>query len=93
MTTLLLRERRVLDENRFAELVIWRLPRALSGSSHRFKYRLAYVVDEVCVVRFDNETGKGDHQHVGDREVAYEFASLDRLLADFWNEIERWSGK
>jgi hypothetical protein len=92
MTTLLLRERRVLDEKRFAELVIWRLPRALPGSSHRFKYRLAYVVDEVCVVRFDNETGKGDHKHVGDRQVAYEFASLDRLLTDFWDEIERGSG-
>ncbi len=34
-----------------------------AGSSHGFKYRLAYVVDGVCVVRYDNEVDKGDHRH------------------------------
>lgn len=69
MARLLLRERRVVAENRFAEIVIWELPRPVSASRHRFKYRLAFVVDEICVLRFDNETGKGDHKHVGDAEV------------------------
>jgi Family of unknown function (DUF6516) len=32
------------------------------------------------VMRYDNETGKGDHKHIGDQEVPYEFADLDRLL-------------
>ena len=90
MPRLLLRERRVLGEDRFAELVVWRLPRALPGSTHRMKYRLAFVVDEVCVLRFDNETGKGDHKHIGEREVAYNFVSFEQLLADFWAEIDRW---
>jgi hypothetical protein len=44
----------------------------------------------VCVLRFDNETGKGDHKHAGEREVAYAFKDLDQLVTDFWNEIERW---
>jgi hypothetical protein len=66
------------------------LPRALPGSTHRLKYRLAFVVDEVCVLRFDNETGKGDHKHIGEREVAYEFVSLAQLLSDFWAETEKW---
>jgi hypothetical protein len=87
---LLLSERRVLDDGRFADLVIWHLPRRLPGSRHAFKYRLAFVVDEVCVLRFDNESGKGDHKHVGAREVPYEFQSLTQLVADFWNEIDRW---
>lgn len=90
MARLLLRERYVLAEERFAEIVIWQLPRAVTGSSHRFKYRLAFVVDEVCVLRFDNETGKGDHKHIGDRQVAYRFTGLDRLIADFWDEVARW---
>ena len=69
MVRLLLRERRIIAEDRFAEVVIWELPRPVAGSRHRFKYRLAFVVDEVCVLRFDNETGKGDHKHVGEVEV------------------------
>jgi hypothetical protein len=90
MTRLLLRERRIIAEDRFAEIVIWQVPRALRGSRHRFKYRLAFVVDEVCVLRFDNETGKGDHKHVGETEVTYRFTTLERLIEDFWNEVEQW---
>jgi len=88
---LLLRERRVLDEGRFADIVIWQLPRRLPGSRHAFKYRLAFVVDEVCVLRFDNESGKGDHKHVGAKEVPYAFTSLERLVTDFLNAIDTWS--
>jgi predicted transcriptional regulator len=81
---LLLRERRVLGEDRFAEMVTWRLSDPLPRSAHGFKSRLAFVVNEVCVLRFDNETGKGDHKHIGDREVPYAFiwarATGDGLL-------------
>jgi hypothetical protein len=41
-------------------------------------------------MRYDNETGKGDHKHIGDQEVPYEFADLDRLLEDFWADVESW---
>jgi hypothetical protein len=87
---LLLRERRVVSEGRFAEIVIWRLPGRVPGSAHSFKYRLAYIVDEVRVLRFDNETGKGDHKHIGAEEVPYLFTSLAQLVTDFWDEIDRW---
>ena len=90
MTRLLLRERRVLGEDRFAEIVSWRLPRPVAGSGHAFKYRLAFVVNEVCVLRFDNETGKGDHKHIGDIEVPYVFNGPAQLVTDFWDEVERW---
>ena len=85
------RHRIVLAENRFAELVLWRLLKPLPGSKHSFKYRLAYVVDEVCVIRYDNECGKGDHRHWGEDESNFEFVSPDRLLADFQADIERWN--
>jgi hypothetical protein len=84
---LLMRERFVLSTRAFVEIVIWRLLQPLSGSTHAYKYRLAYVVDEMAVVRFDNEAGKGDHKHVDDIEVPYEFSDLDRLQADFWTEV------
>jgi len=67
----------------FAEVVIWALPRALAGSSHSFKYRLAYVVNGDCVLRYDNEAGKGDHRHRGGREALYKFTDPDRLMTDF----------
>ena len=89
---LLLRERRVVGEDRFADIVIWQVSRPLAGSSHRYKYRLAFVVDDVCVLRFDNETGKGDHKHVESMEVPYAFATLEQLIADFWAAIEAWEG-
>jgi hypothetical protein len=84
------RERWIVGEDRFAEIVIWRLPRSTTGSRHLFKYRLAFVVDEVCVSRFDNETGKGDHKHIGANEIPYAFTSLAQLVTDFWEEVERW---
>jgi hypothetical protein len=87
---LLLRERRIVSEGRFAEIVVWQLPGTAPGRRHGFKYRLAFVVDGVCVLRFDNEAGKGDHKHVGSTEVPYVFTSVIQLVADFWNEIERW---
>lgn len=85
------RQRIVYAENRFAELVLWRLPQPLVGSKHSFKYRLAYVVSEECVLRYDNEAGKGDHRHWGGRETKYRFATPEKLLADFQRDIERWN--
>lgn len=87
---LLLKERRILGEDRFADIAIWRVPRKVPGSAHRFKYRLAFVVDETCVLRFDNEAGKGDHKHVGDEQVPYAFTTLERLVEDFWQAVEEW---
>jgi hypothetical protein len=86
---LILRRRIELDERSLAEVVIWAVPKPLSGSKHGFKYRLAYVVDGTCVLRFDNETGKGDHIHRGSEETRYEFTTAERLLRDFWSEVER----
>jgi hypothetical protein len=91
---LLLRERLVLSQRAFAEVVIWRLPTPAPGSAHSFKYRLAYIADRRCVIRFDNELGKGDHKHVDGNESPYEFVGLDRLQHDFWCAIhQRRRGK
>jgi len=85
-----LRERRILSESSFAEIVIWQLPTTAPRRRHRYKYRLAFIVDGVCVLRFDNEAGKGDHKHVGAKEVPYEFTSLEQVVTDFWDEVEKW---
>lgn len=81
----------VYSETAFAELVLWRLPKPLKGSPHGFKYRLAYVVRGECVLRYDNEAGKGDHRHFGGTERTYRFTTPDKLIADFQSDIERWN--
>jgi hypothetical protein len=88
----LLRQRLVLSEDAFAELAVWCVPTNVQGSGHSYKYRLAYVVDGRCLMRFDNESGKGDHYHLGDEEMAYEFESLEKLLEDFWKRVDELRG-
>ena len=80
----------VYGEHSFAELVLWQLPRSVPASAHRFKYRLAYVAWGICVIRYDNETGKGDHRHYAGTESAYPFETVDKLIADFQRDIARW---
>jgi hypothetical protein len=87
----LFRQRIVYAKNRFAELVLWQVPQPLAGSRHSFKYRLAYVVNGECVLRYDNEAGKGDHRHWGGKELHYRFSGPEKLLADFQRDIERWN--
>ena len=87
----LLRTRIAFSETAFAELMLWRVPEPVTGSAHEVKYRLAYVVDRVCVVRYDNEAGKGDHRHFGEKESNYRFHTPEKLLADFERDIVRWN--
>ena len=73
-----------------AELVAWRVPSPVQGSAHNYKYRFALIVGDVCVMRFDNEAGKGDHRHVGNREFAYDFRGLERARDDFLVSAREW---
>jgi hypothetical protein len=84
---LLIDERHVLDDATFVEIVVWQVPRSVRGSAHRFKYRLALVRDGRCVLRYDNEAGKGDHRHIGGAQERYTFSDTDQLLTDFWRDV------
>lgn len=89
--TEIFRRRIVYTETSFAEIVLWKLPASLSGSTHSYKYRLAYVVNGVCVLRYDNEAGKGDHRHFGTIEQDYKFKGPVALISDFQQDIARWN--
>src|ERR1035437_3693477 len=89
----LIQTRVTYSEWAFAELVLWRLQKPTEGSSHRFKYRLADVVRGVCVLRYDNEVGKGDHRHFGGKEHTYVFTTPEQLIADFQHDIARWNNE
>lgn len=86
----LLTQRLGYDDGSFADIVIWQVPQAVPGSQHSYKYSLAYVVDRECVLRYDNERGKGDHRHWNGTETAYQFTTPQQLVADFLADIATW---
>ncbi len=49
-------------------MVLWALPSASAERAHGMKYRLFCGRPGECLVRYDNEPGKGDHRHYGNRE-------------------------
>jgi hypothetical protein len=86
-----LRTRVAYSDVALAELVLWQPPEPLQGSEPAYKYRLAYVVQGVCVLRYDNEAGKGDHRHARSTESGDAFTTPEQLLADFQYDIARWN--
>lgn len=87
----LLSRRVVVAVDAFVEVVVWQVPEPVPPSTHRFKYRLAYVVGGQCVLGYDNERGKGDHRHTETSEEPYGFSVPDQLMADFEADVARWN--
>jgi hypothetical protein len=87
---LLLSERHQLTAEAFVELRVWKVPQPVRGSRHDLKYALAYMVAGVRVLRYDNEAGMGDHRHIGGVETDYAYTTPAKLLADFWNDVDKW---
>lgn len=70
------------------DMVIWQLPAPTTDRPHGIKYRLWAGRDGMTLVRYDNETGKGDHKHAGERELPYAWRGLAALVADFIADVE-----
>jgi Family of unknown function (DUF6516) len=65
------------------------LPEPVPGSKHRYKYRLYFGRNGLRIVGYDNERGKGGHRHIDGSELPYDFTTVDQLLDDFFDEVER----
>lgn len=89
---LLLEERVEMPDGALVEIVIWRLPQPSPDRPHGIKYRLYFGYGGKCLVRYDNEVGKGGHKHVGGREKPYRFVSVRKLREDFWADVVRLGG-
>lgn len=66
---------------------LWLVPSVVPGSRHAFKYSLYYGRHGKRLVGYDNEAGKGDHRHYGDREEPYRFTTPEQLMADFLADV------
>lgn len=66
---------------------LWEVPNSVRGSGHLLKYSLFYGTPGVRLIGYDNEAGKGDHRHYGDREEAYDWRGPHQLVADFLADV------
>jgi hypothetical protein len=89
---LLFHKRIDYDDGAIVEMVLWRIPRPVSPSTHRLKYSLFYGRPGLREVGYDNERGKGDHWHFRGVEKPYTFSTVDKLMADFWSDVHRLRG-
>ena len=64
-------DRAEYPDGAIVEMSIWIVPDSVPGSSHAFKYSLYYGYPGRRVVGYDNERGKGDHRHIGEREESH----------------------
>lgn len=90
MKATLIYRNKVVTEDRITEFVVWALPHKTPDRPHGIKYRL-YHGDKTgrCIARYDNESGKGDHKHLGDKEIFYKFVNVEQLIKDFIFDIIR----
>jgi len=89
---LLFSDKYVFQDGAIREMIIWQLPGIDPERQHGLKYRLYYGYPDQCLVRYDNERGKGDHRHYGNSEESYLWVSVQQLIADFKADIEQLRG-
>ncbi|HFW3588250.1 TPA: DUF6516 family protein [Salmonella enterica subsp. enterica serovar Birkenhead] len=80
------------NEDAFTSVTVWTVDPSVRGSQHGYKYSLAYVVRGVCVMRYDNEAGKGDHKHIDGVELPVSFSGLDDLIGQFFDDVNKIRG-
>jgi hypothetical protein len=87
--TLFYKDKGLFPDGGIVEITIWRLPAASAERPHGLKYSLYYGRNGVRLVGYDNEQGKGDDRHYGDREEPYAFTSVEQLIADFLSDVRK----
>ena len=84
---LIFHRKRIYDDGSISEIRLWQVPAPVRGSLHMFRYSLFYGIAGERWIGYDNEPGKGDHRHYGEREVGYAFMSPEQLMADFLADV------
>ncbi len=64
--------------------------KAIELLRRRIPYTETSFVRGECVLRYDNEAGKGDHRHYRGKESAFTFESPEQLIAAFQRDIARY---
>jgi hypothetical protein len=89
---LILHRKRIYNDGAVLEMKLWRVPAPVRGSNHGLKYSLYYGSGGRRLVGYDNEAGKGDLRHYGNREEADRFTTPEQLVADFLADVAAHRG-
>lgn len=82
---------KAIDElNNTIEIKIWQLPKPTKDKPYGYKYSLAYIANDKRIVGYDNAERKGDHRHYGRIEKEYDFKGIDKLLEDFYKDVNAY---
>lgn len=81
--------KQVFADEAIPEITVLSRPAANPERPHGLKYSLFHGKNRSRLVGHDNERGKGDRRHIGPIEEPYVFTALDRLIADFHDDVRR----
>jgi hypothetical protein len=91
MKASLIRHVKGVDElGNIIEVKMWEMVAPTADKPYGYKYSLGYVVNGVRVIGYDNAEGRGDHRHYRETERPYHFTNLKQLVADFYEDIEKF---
>lgn len=90
---LIFHDKYIYIDGAIREMVIWQLPNTNKERPHVLKYSLFYGYSNKCLVRYDNERGKGDHKHYLESEENYSFTTVEKLIKDFTADITNLRGE
>jgi hypothetical protein len=91
MNAVLIMHQKVTDERGHTiEIKVWQLSEPKDDKPHGYRYSLAYIIDGERVVGYDNGEGKGDHRHYRGKQEPYNFETIDKLFADFLQDVRRY---
>ncbi len=79
----------LFSDGHLLRMRVWEVWEPVPPSEHRFKYSLFYGRPGERVVLYDNERGKGDHRHYGEREEPYLFKDVETLRSDFLADVRK----
>lgn len=91
MKASLIRHVKGVDElGNIIEVKMWEIVAPTTDKPYAYKYSLVYIVNGLRVIGYDNAEGRGDHRHYWETERPYRFKSLSQLVADFYEDIEKF---
>ncbi len=82
---LLLRRKDMLSDGAIVEMVIWKVPIAIAGSRHGYKYRLYYGRDGKRIVGYG---ARAITATLTGTEHPYAFTTPEALIDDFLAEVK-----
>ena len=85
MTYLPYKDRIVLSETDLIEINIKEV-----GTKRELKFSLVLIRDKDRLVGFDNYHGQEPHKHIKGKIYPYEFETVDKLIDDFYTEIQKF---